>query len=139
MGGAVVPRLYRQAPLNGIWERSGNIQFLDALRAVRTHPDSLDALSDELATTTGHHPALDAATGEALDSLATADDLTARRAVEAAALALQASLLVRHGRPAVADAFIASRVSVRHHGAIGTLPPDVDLTALVDRTPAGSG
>jgi putative acyl-CoA dehydrogenase len=109
----VMPRLYRESPLNSIWEGAGNIQALDAVRAMQKTPDSLNAFVAEV----GSVSELD--TSEA----------NARRMVERLALALLRSLVVKHGSPAVADAFIARGGAQ----AYGTLPVDVDFAAVIDR------
>jgi len=118
-----MPRIYRQQPLQSIWEGSGNVVCLDVLRALRREPQSLEALLDEIAL------AGDTALSRTAEQAAAEqDEAGARYAVERLALALQASLLVRHAPAAVADAFRA-RTSV----AYGTLPPTVDTAAIVER------
>jgi putative acyl-CoA dehydrogenase len=130
-----LPRLYREAPLNSIWEGSGNVNCLDVLRALEREPESLEALRAELGLARGGNSHLDTALGE-LD-LALADDedaeLRARRLVERLALCLQASLLVRHAPTEVADAFCATRLGDEGGRAYGTLPRAVDLRAIVER------
>jgi len=118
-----MPRIYRQQPLQSIWEGSGNVVCLDVLRALRTEPESLEALLDEIAL------AGDTALRKSAEKAAAgADESHARYAVEQLALALQASLLVRHAPAEVADAFRA-----RTGSAYGTLPPGVDTAAIVER------
>lgn len=131
-----MPRLFRQSPLNSLWEGSGNVQCLDVLRAIRTHPESVEALRGELETATGVHAAFDVAAKELVARVEHAEETGARRMTEDAAVLLQASLLIRYAPPAVSDAFVASRVAERHHGGFGTLPGAVDIDALVLRTPA---
>jgi putative acyl-CoA dehydrogenase len=110
---SVMPRLYRESPLNSIWEGAGNIQCLDAVRALSKSPEPLDAFVAEVGS---------------VSELDTSEP-NARRMVERLALALLRSLVVRCGSPAVADAFIA-----RGGGqAYGTLPVDVDFAAVIDR------
>jgi putative acyl-CoA dehydrogenase len=118
-----MPRIYRQQPLQSIWEGSGNVVCLDVLRALQREPESLEALLDEIAL--AGEPELSAAAEAAV---AEADEGTARVAVERLALALQASLLVRNAPAAVADAFRA-----RTGLAYGTLPSGVDAAAIVKR------
>jgi putative acyl-CoA dehydrogenase len=140
-------RLYREAPLNSIWEGSGNVQCLDVLRAVRKAPEVLAALWAEAGEAQGGDRRLDAfAAALARDLAALAGDPAiaateiegqARRLVERMALALQGSLLVRHAPAAVADAFCASRLGGDRCGALGTLPPGIDLTAILDRAASG--
>ena len=130
-----MPRLYREAPLMGIWEGSGNVSALDALRAMATRPECIDVLFDELARTAGHDPRLDAhvaALRPQLDDLETMQ-YRGRKVAEDIALALQGHLLVRHGHPAVAEAFLASRMGGQWGGAFGTLPTGLDLAPIIER------
>jgi putative acyl-CoA dehydrogenase len=133
-----MPRLYREAPLASIWEGSGNVAALDVLRAVVREPATVDALFAELDLAAGADRRLDGAVLELKDTLAAApDESQARRIAERIALVLQASLLVRHGHPAVADAFCVSRLSGDWGHAYGTLPAGLDLPAIIERsTPA---
>jgi len=132
-------RLYREAPLNSIWEGSGNVQCLDVLRAIQKTPESLGALFSEIWEARGGDHRLDIYVNELRDQLAKTDDLEvrARRLVERLALALQASLLVRHAPPEVADAFCASRLAGDGGRAFGTLPPGTDFKALLERVLPG--
>lgn len=123
-------RLYREAPLNSIWEGSGNVNALDVIRAISREPASLEALTKELHRVRGVSRALDDHMDDAVqqahslrpDSPEAA--FTARSAVEGLAVALQAALLVEHS-PTVADAFIASRLEGGHGHTFGTLPVDL--------------
>jgi putative acyl-CoA dehydrogenase len=128
-----MPRLYREAPLNSIWEGAGNINSLDVLRVLARQPESLDALLDEVAPARAAEPRLDRAAAAVERDLAAADPAGARRLVERLAVLLQGALLVRHGHPAVADAFCASRVAGDRGAAFGTLPPGLDLATIVER------
>ena len=128
-----MPRLYREAPLNSIWEGSGNVQALDVLRAMAREPASVEALLDELALARGADARLDAAVARLGDDLARADEGSARRLVEQLALALQGSLLVRHAPAVVADAFCASRLAGDWGQAFGTLPSGADTRAVTAR------
>jgi putative acyl-CoA dehydrogenase len=130
-----LPRLYREAPVNSIWEGSGNVAALDALRAMATQPQSVEAFFQLLDGAAGADPRLDRAVARLRTMIGSADHLEyrARRLVESMALALQAALLVRHGSPAVADAFCASRLDRDWGGAFGTLAPGVDTAAIVAR------
>jgi putative acyl-CoA dehydrogenase len=130
-----MPRLYREAPLMGIWEGSGNVSALDALRAMATRPESVEVLFDELARTAGHDPRLDRHTAALQRDLADLDSIAyrARKVTEDIALALQGALLVRHGHPAVAEAFLASRLGGQWGGAFGTLPTGLDLAPILER------
>ena len=129
-----MPRLYREAPLGSIWEGSGNVMALDVLRALRATPAALDVFLAEADEAAGADARLDAHLARLRADLADPADLEhrARRVVEGLALALQASLLVRHAPPAVADAFCAARLE--HPGlAYGTLPAGTDTGAIVAR------
>ncbi|MEV4415033.1 acyl-CoA dehydrogenase family protein [Catellatospora sp. NPDC049609] len=132
-----MPRLYREAPLNGIWEGSGNVNALDVLRALAKEPQSLAAYEREVGLGLGGDDRLDQAWQELRKELADTGEreLRARRLVERMALVLQGSLLVRHAPAAVADAFCASRLAGDRGLAFGTLPPGLDLTAILDRVP----
>jgi putative acyl-CoA dehydrogenase len=131
-----MPRLFRESPLNSIWEGSGNVQCLDVLRAMIKSPASLDAFFAEVQEGAVSEPRLAAfVTGlrdEFPGDLETIE-ARARRVVEKMALALQASLLVRYGDEAVADAFCASRLSGDWGQAFGTLPAGVDFKRIIDR------
>jgi putative acyl-CoA dehydrogenase len=129
---SLLPRLYRQAPLNSIWEGSGNIQCLDVLRALSREPECAGALRSELAAARGLHPAFDAAEVALDDALHRADEAGSRMLVERLALALQASVLLRAGSP-VADAFCRSRLAREHGLALGTLPRGLDHAAIIGR------
>jgi putative acyl-CoA dehydrogenase len=120
--------------VNAIWEGSGNVMCLDVLRAIVREPDALPALLAELKSTRGALAALDGAvTRIETELLQPAEaERCARRLVEALALALQASLLVRHAPSAVSDAFVAGRIAERG-AAFGTLAPGIDMTALLQR------
>jgi putative acyl-CoA dehydrogenase len=133
-----MPRLYREAPLNSIWEGAGNINSLDVLRVLARRPEGLAALLDELAPARAAEPRLERAVATLERELGAAADPVglqagARRLVERLAVLLQAALLVRHGHPAVADAFCASRVAGDRGAAFGTLPTGLDLAAIVER------
>jgi putative acyl-CoA dehydrogenase len=130
-----MPRLFRESPLNGIWEGSGNVICLDVLRAAAKDPDSVGALLAEIEQAKGADSRLDRAIDDLHAELSDLDHLEvrARRIVERAALALQGSLLVRHAPAAVADAFCATRLAGDGGRAFGTLPPGTDLDAILAR------
>ena len=132
---SVLPRLYRESPLNSVWEGAGNVNALDVLRAVARQPESLDALLAEIDLAAGADARLDAAVADLRRELADPADaeLRARRLVERLALCLQGSLLVRHGDAAVADAFCATRLGGDGGRAYGTLPAGLSLAAIVER------
>jgi putative acyl-CoA dehydrogenase len=140
-----MPRLYREAPLNSIWEGSGNVNALDVLRALTREPGTARALMGELGLSRGADRRLDAAVtrlGADLDAVG-ADPLQAqsqaRRLVERMALVLQGSLLVRFAPAAVADAFCAGRLDGDRGQCFGTLPAGADVGAILARAlPAGA-
>lgn len=136
-----MPRLYREAPLNSIWEGSGNVNALDVLRALGKEPASLEALMGELALSAGADARLDAAVGRLGSSLANLEEIEtrARGLVEQMALVLQGSLLVRHAPAAVADAFCATRLDGQGGFAFGTLPAGTEFDGIIARAlPEGS-
>jgi putative acyl-CoA dehydrogenase len=130
-----MPRLYRESPLNSIWEGSGNVQCLDVLRGMAKSPAALEAFFTEVGEAAGADERLDAATAELRDELRDLDaiEARARRVVEWMALVLQGSLLVRFGDEAVADAFCASRLGGDAGRAFGTLPASVDFGRIIVR------
>jgi putative acyl-CoA dehydrogenase len=131
---SIMPRIYREMPLNSIWEGSGNVMCLDVLRATTREPGTVDALFKEIASAAGADRRFDAhLRGLEEDRGAGDQDGFARRFVERLALGLQASLLLRFGDPAVADAFCASRLAGDWGCAFGTLPRGVDLDAILTR------
>lgn len=130
----ILPRLYREAPVNSIWEGSGNVQCLDVLRALSKEPGVLEALFTELGD--GHGDArLQAHLQQLHNAFRDTDDIQyrARQLTEDVAVALQAKLLLEAGNAAVSDAFIASRIDGRGR-AYGTLPRGIDVRALLDRS-----
>ena len=130
-----VPLLFRESPLNSIWEGSGNVNALDVLRALR-RPESLDAWLLEVGAARGADERLDAAVNDVLETLADVSEAEAgaRRLAARMALCLQASLLVRHSTPEVADAFVASRLANDWGGVFGTLPRTTPFATIVDRS-----
>jgi putative acyl-CoA dehydrogenase len=132
---SVLPRLYREAPLNSIWEGSGNVMCLDVLRAMGRSPESVTLFFDEIAAARGADRRLDSFAAELQRELADFDavETRARRVVERMALAFQASLLVRHSVNAVADAFCGSRLGGDGGLAFGTLPRGTDFARIVHR------
>jgi putative acyl-CoA dehydrogenase len=131
---SMLARLYRQAPLNSIWEGSGNIQCLDVLRALAKEPAAGAAVASELRAASGLHPALDGE-ARALSALlegGAIEETRARYVVERTALALQAALLLRAHSP-VAGTFCRTRLQGEHGLAMGTLPADAPFDALIAR------
>jgi putative acyl-CoA dehydrogenase len=129
---SVMPRLLRESPLNAIWEGSGNVIALDVLRAVRTHPDSLKVLEEEVL---GLDPRVDAAARSTFDLLLGLDEPEgqARLVTERLGAVLQAALLIHHAGEQVADAFIATRLEGRGGRLYGTLPYAAALSSIVER------
>jgi putative acyl-CoA dehydrogenase len=140
-----MPRLYREAPLASIWEGSGNVAALDALRALTRQPESAEAFFAELDLAAGADARLDQAVTRLRKEVGDPSEARARQLAEAMALVLQGALLVRYGDPVVADAFAASRLaddggpgSWGH--AFGALPSGVDAAAIASRaTPRLAG
>ena len=141
-GEGTMARIYREMPLNSIWEGAGNIMALDLLRALRKRDgrktDVVHALADELATTRGASPLLDRFAEGLLQRLddppeGMADEAGARRVAQEIALAVQASLLRRHSTDAVFDAFCRSRLGGAGPQVFGTLPPGLALEPIVAR------
>ncbi|WP_410173604.1 acyl-CoA dehydrogenase family protein, partial [Frankia nepalensis] len=139
---SAMPRLYREAPLNGIWEGAGNVNALDVLRALAREPAARAAYDAELERAAGGDVRLDLAVASVRAEIAgieslSPDDLEfgARALVERMALVLQGSLLVRHAPAAVADTFCATRLGTCGGRAFGTLPRGTDTAAILARVP----
>jgi putative acyl-CoA dehydrogenase len=145
---AAMALVYRDAPLNSIWEGSGNVAALDVLRAMVKDPAGFPAFMAECELAAGGDARLDAHLARVTQSVRSLfacqpgaspeqrlhdSQFQARRMVEDLALALEASLLVRHAPPAVADAFCAARLGGQAGRAYGTLPTGVDAVAIIDR------
>jgi putative acyl-CoA dehydrogenase len=143
---SAMPLLYRDAPLNSIWEGSGNVAALDVLRAIIREPGGLPAFLAECELASGANAELDAhleRVGERTRALFETEgsgeerayeaQFGARRIVEELAVALQASLLVRHAPSAVSDAFCAARLGGEGGRVYGTLPAGVEAKAIIDR------
>lgn len=132
---SIMPRLYREAPLNSIWEGSGNIMGLDVLRAMGREPEAIPAVMAELEAACGNHPHLDRAIDDLKEEVADPDGLETRmRSVtELIALCWQGALLTQHGHAEMAEAFCASRLAPRYRGAFGTLPKGIDMDTIIDR------
>ena len=129
------PRLFRESPVNAIWEGSGNVQCLDVLRAMQKTPDVVQAFFQEVARARGGHAHLDRYVADLQRAFTDLSELEyrARDLVGRMALAVQAALLVQHAPSLVADAFCASRLSGGSHHHYGTLPRGVDCAALMAR------
>lgn len=131
----MMPRLFRQSPLNSIWEGAGNVQCLDVLRAMRKAPETRDALFTELIAARGLNPLLDREICELDAALQNVDSLQVRSRylVERAAIALQASILLRAGNNPLALAFCRSRLGRESGLTFGTLSPDTPFAELIER------
>jgi putative acyl-CoA dehydrogenase len=144
-GEGVMARIYREMPLNSIWEGAGNIMALDLLRALRRRgapqagtSDALQALEAELAPARGRSPVFDrfadaffARFADAADGAG--DESGARRLAQDVALAVQASLLARHSPGFVFDAFCRSRLDAGGPLVLGTLPSGLALESIIQR------
>ena len=130
---SIMPRLYREAPLNSIWEGAGNVNCLDVLRAMAKEPETVEVFFAEVEPAAREDVRLRAAVAHLQHDLPGADEGQARGFVERMALVLQGALLVRSSPPAVADAFCASRLARDGGLALGTLPSGTDFDAIVDR------
>ena len=132
---SILPRLYREAPLNSIWEGSGNVMCLDVLRAMAREEAAIPAILSELEAARGGNRHLDTVVDTLKDAVSDTADLEvrARSLTELMAIALQGALLVRYAPAAVSDAFCASRLGDRWAGAYGALPTAVDLDGIIER------
>ena len=130
-----LPRLYREAPLNSIWEGSGNVMCLDVLRAAKREPGAVEALVAELELARGGDARLDRHVGALGTTLRARnlDERDGRRIAADIALALAGAILVRHAPRAMADAFCATRLADAALAGLGTLPSQVDLLAVIER------
>jgi putative acyl-CoA dehydrogenase len=128
-------RLYREFPVNSIWEGSGNVMCLDVLRAFGKSPEARTALARELGLAAGIDARYDAWCARLLESLDAhaASEFGARRLAEQLVVGVQAGLLLRHAPGYVADAFVASRIAREVGGAFGRLPDGVDAPAILAR------
>ena len=132
-GEGIMARIYREMPVNSIWEGAGNIMALDLLRALRK-PDALAALAQELLAAKGAHPALDRLAAnfpDRIEELAT--ESQARRLAQDVALATQAALLCQSAPNAVADAFCDSRLAGHWGQTFGTLASSSDFDSIIER------
>jgi putative acyl-CoA dehydrogenase len=136
---SIMPRLYREAPVNGIWEGSGNVMGLDVLRAMTREPEAVAAVYSELEKARGNDANLDHCMDDLRAELAQPEGLEGRMRMvtEMMALTLQGALLTRFAPAPVAEAFCASRLGRRYRGAFGTLPAGCDLDAIIERAVSG--
>jgi putative acyl-CoA dehydrogenase len=134
---SMMPRLYREAPVNSIWEGSGNVMCLDVLRAMERTPNAAEVLRRELGD--GKDARLKSFTDRLEKRLAARernDEAQARALVREMVLALQAALLIKHAPMAIADAFCASRLDGEGGSVFGLLPRGLDLRAIAERAAA---
>jgi len=132
----VMPRLYREVPVNSIWEGAGNIMCLDVLRALERMPGAAELLLREVAESTQADTRLRTVADRLerkLSGRAWKDESQARTVVRDLVLAMQAALLLRHAPAPVAEAFCLSRLGEEPGGAFGLLPPSIDCRAVVER------
>lgn len=131
---SILPRLYRESPVNAIWEGSGNVIALDVMRAMAREPDSTAAFLAELDQGAGHDRAIDAAIAELQRTLAgmTDPEVQARSIVERMAVVWAATLMVRFADSAAAEAYVASRILGDGGAMFGTLPPGSHLRAIAE-------
>lgn len=136
-----MPRLYREAPVNSIWEGSGNVICLDVLRAIGREPQTIEVFLERLRPAAAAERRLKAK----VESIAVGlkepahIELRARRLVEEMAVALQASLLIEHAPPVVAEAFCVSRLAADGGRLFGTLPAGVNFKAIIERARPRNG
>jgi putative acyl-CoA dehydrogenase len=135
MEDSMLPRLFRESPINAIWEGSGNVQCLDVLRAMSKTPAVLEAFFAEVGKARGGHAGLDTYVAQLAKNFKDLSDFEyrARDVVDRMALAMQASLLVRNAPAFVSDAFCRSRLGQVGHHSYGTLPRGVDAAAIIAR------
>ncbi len=131
---SAMPRLFRESPVNAVWEGSGNVIALDVLRALRKTPETAELFINELRSVAGADERVDAAVRRVEDLLASpVTESGARRLVQAMALTLQATVLLRSAPRFVAEAFAASRLAGEGTGLYGSLPDQIDPRPLVER------
>jgi putative acyl-CoA dehydrogenase len=129
---SMLPRLYREAPLNSIWEGSGNVICLDVLRTIERTPAAMEVFLDEIEATAGGDRRLDALIGQINP------EAEARLLVQDMALALQASLVLRHAPSAMADAFVGSRLDAGRGLVFGTLAPGSPCREIIELAQVGA-
>jgi putative acyl-CoA dehydrogenase len=133
----MLPRLYRESPVNSLWEGSGNVMCLDVLRATMREPGTVDALFEEIHLARGADARFDEFATRVRAWMGQNDrERAARRITEGLALLLEGSLFLRHGTPALADAFCAARLGPEAGRWFGALPSGVDTAAILRRAPA---
>lgn len=132
---SMMPRLFRESPVNSVWEGSGNVICLDVLRAIRNEPEVLDAFFGEVELACGSDRALDTRIKKLKDRISSeVEERDARHLVESMAIVLEASLMVRHSTKPMADAFLNSRLGEDRRLFFGTLPAGADLAQILERS-----
>ena len=131
----ILPRLYREAPVNSIWEGAGNVICLDILRTLQKEPRTIELYFRELTPALGNNKFLDQAVNSLKSMLTVTDNIEARarHLVERMALCLQGALLVQHGPAVISDIFCATRLGPSGGLAYGTIPPGYPLGMILDR------
>ena len=131
-----MPRLFRESPINAIWEGSGNVQCLDMIRAMKRTPESVEAFMNEVHLAQGKHSLMDAALTDLTHALSDLNELEyqSRSLVGKMALTIQAATLWQYGDPDVASAFCEARLRKDNQGWVyGTLPKGIDCESLIAR------
>ena len=130
-----MPRLFRESPLNAIWEGSGNVIALDLLRAMKREPEAVDAFVAEIELARGANHRLDAAIDDLKATLASeTPEAELRNLIERMAIVLEGSLVVRHGSQALAEGFVTTRIDGEWGRTFGTIPQSTVTDTLVDGT-----
>ncbi|MDO6707692.1 acyl-CoA dehydrogenase family protein [Photobacterium sp. 1_MG-2023] len=131
----VASRLYREAPVNSIWEGSGNVQCLDLLRVLQREPETLNALFSEFESAKGLHPLFDQQLARLKQEFADQHQIEfrARSIMEHLALLWQSATLLVYGDPQIAQAFVRARLSEHSSYQFGTLPADIDTQSIIAR------
>ncbi|ARU58589.1 acyl-CoA dehydrogenase-like protein [Oleiphilus messinensis] len=135
MEDSLMPRLFRESPVNAIWEGSGNVQCLDVLRAMYKEPSTLNAYFQEVQRSRGENKYLDTCIDQLYRALQDTSqfEYNARTLVDQMAVALQASLLIQAGNTNIADSYCLARLSQTGAHHYGTLPKGVDCTGIIER------
>jgi len=130
---SIMPRLYREAPVNSVWEGSGNVICLDVLRAIQNEPQSAEILLQEIQEIAGYSKAIDVQIETVKTLLSRRSQKEARLLVENLALLLQAKLIAKAAPQDVTDAFVLSRIGSERGHTFGTLPNDTNFNAIIER------
>lgn len=136
MEDCIMPRIFRESPINTIWEGSGNVQCLDMLRALKKTPETLEAFMNEIHLSAHKNPLVANTLSSLEQDFANSDNIEyrSRSIVEKMALLFQASTLLQYGNSLVADAFCTARLKNENKGWVyGTLPANIDCNSLIQR------